>query len=425
MRPFSQNVHVCREYEKLAVPLRDLMDAEGKLEVYPEVNAKGYFDIDYAEGKLVLKSKGFVGLIPISDRVTIHVLPRAPIGNLLYMVWKSGGKLTGIDGFVRGYQEEFGDILNPESVYFDTFLKTFRQFRYTGPLRRYRENEVDRDLRGRLLISKTVSRFRSHGMGHRQAFSVFDLSVDIPENRILKHTAERLLQHFVREAAPQARDAIKELSGLLTPFGLVDSSMVRPEDVARLTPRLVRGLPASHRFYEAALWLSYLIATRSGVRMEKTGRARFETVIIDVASVFEVYVRQLCLDVAATDLGGCRVFDGNRIHVPLFCDTNKYPTKPDIYLKKDGKNVALADVKYKPKLSSEDRYELLGFCEALEVDVAAFICPKFESGPDTIIHGTTVRGRKIHVVTIDLAAVDMRAEERRFTAQLGKTLGVA
>src|SRR5947209_3689899 len=112
-RSFSQNVHVCREYEILAVPVRDLMDDGGRLEVYPEVSAKGYFDIDYAEGRLVLKSKGFVGLIPISDRVTIHVLPRTPIGNLLYMVWRSGGKLTSIGGFIRGYQEQAWSVQNP------------------------------------------------------------------------------------------------------------------------------------------------------------------------------------------------------------------------------------------------------------------------------------------------------------------------
>lgn len=401
------------------------MDAEGRIEVYPEVSAKGYFDIDYSDGKLVLRSKGFVGLIPISDRVTIHVLPRAPIGNLLYMVWRAGGKLTGIDGFVRGYQERRGEISNPESVYFDTFLKMLRELRQRGPLRRYRESEVDKELRGRLLVSKTVARFRSHGINSKHVFSVYDHSIDVVENRILKHTAERLLRHFIRQGNAQSLEAVNELRGLLTPLSLVDSSSVRAEDVARLTPRLVRGLPKTHRFYEAALWLCYLIATHSGVMMEQTGRARFETAIIDVASVFEAYIRQLCVESAVEHLGGCRVVDGNRFNVPLFCDTRKFPTQPDIYFKRGDRHVALADVKYKPRLSSEDRYEVLGFCEALQVDVAAFICPKFEEGPDTVIHGTTAGGRRLHVVWIDLAASDMPAEESRFTAQLGDTLGLA
>ena len=242
MRPTTQITHVCKEYETLAVPMREIMDADGRLDIYPEVSAKGYFDIDYAEGRLVLKSRGIVGLIPLSDRVAIHVLPRAPIGNLIYMVWKAGLRISGLETFVRGYQEEWASLENPEAVYFDTFLRTLRECRRTGILRRYRERETDRELRGRLLLSKTVSRFRSHGLAHRQVFSVFDHSVDIAENRILKHTAERLVNHFRRDASTRGKETHAELRRLLDRFSRVDSTRVRPEDVARQTSGLVRGL---------------------------------------------------------------------------------------------------------------------------------------------------------------------------------------
>lgn len=422
MRPITQITHICKEYETLAVPMREIMDADGHLDLYPEVSSKGYFDIDFTQGKLVLKSKGVVGLIPLSDRVAIHVLPRAPIGNLIYMVWKAGLKITGLETFVRGYQEEWAALDNPEAVYFDTFLRTLREVRRTGILRRYRERETDRELRGRLLLSKTVSRFRSHGLAHRQVFSVFDHSVNIAENRILKHTTERLLQHFRRDSSTQGKETFAEFRRLLDLFDQVDASRVRPEDVARQTPALVRGLPPTHRYYEGALWLSYLIATKSGVVMEKTGRARFETVLIDVADVFEAYVRKLCEETAATHMGGCRVFDGNKLMVPLFADHSKFPTKPDIYFKRNGVALAIADVKYKPALKAEDRYEILGFCEALKVDRAAFVLPKFGDEPEISLHGTTAGGRKIHVLWLDLAAQDLVAEEKRFTKLLGQTL---
>jgi 5-methylcytosine-specific restriction enzyme subunit McrC len=425
MPPLTETPHVCKEYETLAVPMREIMDADGRFDIYPEVRSKGYFDIDYVEGRLVLKSRGWVGLIPLSDRVTIHVLPRAPIGNLIYMVWRAGLNISGLETFVRGYQEDEERLENPEAVYFGTFLRTLREIHQTGILRRYRERETDRELRGRLLLTKTVSRFRSHGIAHRQVFSVFDHSVDIAENRILKHTAERLANHFRHDTSTHGKETHAELRRLLGLFGHVDCSRVRPEDVARLTQGLVRGLPVTHRFYEPALWLSYLIATKSGVVMEKTGRARFETVLIDVATVFESYVRKLCDDAAATDLGGCRVCDGNKLPVSLFADHTRFPTKPDIYFKRAGIAVALADMKYKPVLKSEDRYEILGFCEALKVDSAAFVCPRFNAEGDVTLHGTTLGGRKIHILTLDLAAKDMRAEEKRFTALLGQTLGLA
>jgi len=274
------------------------------------------------------------------------------------------------------------------------------------------------------MLSKTVSRFRSHGVAHRQVFSVFDHSVDIAENRILKHTAERLVNHFRSDTSTQGKGTHTELRCVLDQFGQVDSTRVQPEEVARLMSGLVRGLPPTHRFYEPALWLSYLIATKSGILMEKTGRARFETVLIDVATVFEAYVRKLCEEAAMTDLGGCRVHDGNKFTVPLFADHSSYSTKPDVYFKRGGVALALADMKYKPSLKAEDRYEILGFCEALKVDVAAFICPRFATEADVSLHGTTPGGRKVYVLAIDLAAKDMATEEKRFTALLGKTLGL-
>jgi len=424
MPPLSETPHVCKEYETLAVPLREIMDADGRLDIYPEVSAKGYFDIDFTEGRLVLKSRGVVGLIPISDRVTIHVLPRAPIGNIIYMVWRAGQKLTGLETFVRGYQEEWATIENPETVYFDTFLRTLREVRRTGLLRRYRGQESTTEMRGRLLLNQTVSRFRSHGIAHQHVFSVFDHSIDIPENRILKHTAERLANHFRSDTSTHGKEVHAELRGLLAQFGQVDALRVQPEDVARQTAPLVRGLPNSHYFYEPALWLSYLIATKSGVVMEKTGRARFETVLIDVATVFESYVRKLCEEAAATDLGGCRVYDGNKLTVSLFADHSRFPTKPDIYFKRGGIALAITDMKYKPSLKAEDRYEILGFCEALNVNIAAFVCPRFAAEPDVSLHGTTSGGKKIYVLSLDLAAKDMAAEEKRFTKLLGQTLGL-
>ncbi len=425
MQVLTENIHVCKEYDTLSVPVRELMDADGHLELYPEVAGKGYFDIDFGDGRLKLKSRGYIGLIPVSDRVTIRVLPRTPIGNLLYMVWRAGEQLGGIEGFVRGYQEQADVIDRPEEVYFDAFLKTLRAVREAGVLRRYVENETDRELRGRLLVSKTVSWFRARGITHRHVFSVYDHAIDIPENRIIKHTAERLVRHFEADRSRKTVEKIDELRRLLVPFGHVNAAAVQPLDVARQTERLVRGLPATHRFYEGALWLSYLIATRSGIRMEENGRVTFETVIIDAAAVFENYIRKLCAEAARRDGWGCDVLDGNRVMVPLFADTEKYPSKPDVYFRRKGSNLGLVEVKYKPAIKAEDRYEVLAFCEALNVKQAIVVCPKFEPCNDVEVHGTTAGGKRIFMMKIDLAATDMPAEERRFTDLVSQTLGFA
>ena len=274
------------------------------------------------------------------------------------------------------------------------------------------------------MVMPSVSRFTARGYRHRHVFEVFDHSTDIAENRILKHTAERLLRHFIAQPAGDNTAVAKELKSVLTLLPCVDANAVDAVTVARRVPGLMRSLPSTHRFYEPALWLSYLISTRSGVSMDMLGRAHFETVIIDVSLVFENYIRKICLERAVTHLAGCEILDGNRWPIPLFTTSAKHNVHPDLYFRRQGRIVAVADTKYKPEPSTPDRYELLAFCEALGVTNAAFVCPKTGAEATSTTYGTTKSGRKMDVLRIDLAQRDMGSEEDRFVTSLSKTLAI-
>jgi 5-methylcytosine-specific restriction enzyme subunit McrC len=420
----AQKVFACKEHDPIAIPLRDLLTDAGTLDVYPEIASRGYFEIALRQGSLLLRATRFVGLIPISDRISVHVMPKAPIANLIYMVWRSGKELEGLSGFIRGYQEEPGTVNSPEELYVGSFISALNVLRASGPLRRYERRETDLELRGRLMVMPTVSRFIARGYRDRHVFEVFDHSADIAENRILKHTTQRLLRHFVAQPAGENLAIARQLKAVLALLNGVDANAVDTVTIARRVPSLMRSLPATHRFYEPALWLSYLIATRSGVSMDVVGRAQFETVIIDVSLVFENYVRKICLERAATLLGGCEILDGNRWPVPLFATSEKHTVHPDMYFRREGRIVAVADTKYKPEPSTQDRYELLAFCEALGVNHAAFVCPGTGAEPLATHYGTTRTGRRLDVLRIDLAKSDMGPEEDRFVTALNQTLAI-
>ena len=244
------------------------------------------------------------------------------------------------------------------------------------------------------------------------------------ENRILKHTTERLLRHFIAQPAGENSAVAKELKSVLALLRGVNASAVDAVTVARRVPGLIRSLPSTHRFYEPALWLSYLISTNSGVSMEMVGRAHFETVIIDVSVVFENYIRKLLLERATTHLAGCEILDGNRWPVPLFTTSAKHIVHPDFYFRRQGRIVAVADAKYKPEPSTQDRYELLAYCEALGVTSAAFVCPLAGTEPLATRYGITKAGRRIDLLRIDLAKPDMTSEEDRFVTELSRALAI-
>jgi len=372
----------------------------------------------------VLKASKYVGYIPVSNDVAILVQPKAPIGNLFWMAWKAALPPKRLEGFLRGYQLLRWDVESPESLYVDTFLAAMEAGRRKGILKKYRLRESSHEWRGRLLLSPTVNRFRSKGVGHRAAFQVVDFTADVLENRILKHTARRLLRHLESHPNAESAQVARTARRLLGLFATVDDSQVIPEVIARTGLRLIRELPGAYSEYEPALWLAYLIATKSGVVMEEVGGARFESVLIDVPLVFESYVRTIVVEAqeSGTHFRGHVVLDGNKVPLPLFVRGKKSEVEPDLYVTLNNKPVAVADAKYKAEPSRADRYETLAHCDAAKVKVAVFICP-LVAGTEAYAHlGTTQSGITMHVVRIDLASTDLSLEQTRFLDQLSRIL---
>jgi len=420
----GRTIYRCREHEEVPVPLHELL-REGKLSLYPAVSEHSYFDIEYRRAELVLRASRYVGLIPISDQIAIHVEPKAPIGNLLYIIWRAGCQLTGLPDFTRTYADRPGAVDTPEALYLNTFVSTARDVLRQGLRKRYQTRVTDAERRGRVLVNKTVSRFLSRGYRHKQVFEVCELSTNNCENQILKHSLQRLLAYVEEQLNSQNRTTAQELRELLVRLNTVDCRDVHPQRVARMVFPVIRSLPARYHFYEPALWLAYLIAAKSGIIMEDFGKLRFQTLIIDVSDAFEGYARAICRDNTERLLGGCAVRDGNERPVSLFVNgPTKCEVRPDMYFEKGGHVLGAADVKYKANPNTQDRYELIAFCEALRVNKAAFICPRVHGEDLVVHHGTTPRGISLYVIRIDLSDADMPAEEERFCSSLAKTLGL-
>jgi 5-methylcytosine-specific restriction enzyme subunit McrC len=424
--PFPRQLVIpCQEHDAVSVPFAALLGPDGKLDLYDEVARSGYFDIDFRRGDLVVKATRFVGFIPLSDRVAIHVTPKAPIANLLYMVSRADVQTKGLSDFVRGYADELNHTAyDIEDVYANSFVSALINLRRTGVLRRYVSRETDQQFRGRLLLTKSIARRYAHNNNRHPFFVFSEHTVDIEENRLLKSTATRLKNHFLSRGgaknvviARQFQD-IQKIMSAVSDIGELTPSSVRS------IPQLLRALPTSHRFYEPALWLAYLIASGRSVRMEALGRARFETLILDVSAVFEEYVRALLLTARRTVLAHLEVLDGNLSPVPLFTTGLRHTTHPDYYFRSQGVLLAMADAKYKSEPSTQDRYEILAFCEALGVQRAAIICPLVNPGPRVSHHGTTRAGRRISIVRIDLAAKNMQSEETAFVLALTNELNL-
>jgi 5-methylcytosine-specific restriction enzyme subunit McrC len=405
----GQTVYPCAEFAEVAIPFGDLF-ADGSLDIYPEIAAKGYFDIDYRRGALVLRATRFVGLIPISQRVAIHVRPRAPIGNLMWLAWRCGVKLPALEGVLRNYAIRSGEVDSPEALYVDAFLSALERIASGDILKRYCTGATENSFRGRLSISRSIGRFYARGIHYRHVFEPTDLTADNAENRVIKHTAKRLLRFLQKFGDTGRRTRFAKALGVLDS---VDDTHVTPDAVASQAMALIRALPSTHSHYSTALWLSYLIATNAGVALEEFGPARLESVVINVSDLFETYVRHVCAEAEGETLD-CHVRSGNRQPLRLFEVGTDFPIKPDMYFLRNGQIPAVADAKYKPKPSEEDRYALLAYCDATGASRGALILPADRPEQLSETLGVTSGGKQIEIIRVNLAAADMRAEEARF-----------
>jgi len=409
----------CKEFEPVSVPL-DFLLIKGEFTLYPE--AERYFDLDFRDGSIVIAPKSFVGLIPVNDRVAIHVLPRFPITNLFHILHRSSATLKFIEGHVRTYSvTDENDIQDPIALLADQLTQASAAVRRSGLLRRYTSHEHDGLPSGAIDFSRTVSRFRTAGIRHKQVWNRTEHSVQLRENQLIKLALHKLLIYFATLKQKRFEARIKVIREALFLFDAVSLPGEYVHFSEQELVAMVQKLPGSHRQYGSLLWLSFLIHSRKGIALEQSGTAAFDTFVVNMADVFEDYVRILISDAADNLATGSRAKNGNLEQVNLFVEGSLHKVKPDIYLRRGTENLAVLDAKYKPHLKAADRYEVLAFCEALSTKKAVLISPS-DGNVNPLLLGKTPGAVEVWVVRINLSSGDIHLNEQRFLGDLATAL---
>lgn len=410
----ARRVFPCREFEPVEMPL-DLLMSDGQLQLYPE--AEKYFDLDYRAGRLVVAPKSYVGLIPINDRVAIHVLPRVPIDNIFYLLHRTSAVIRFIEGHLRSYAIETRYEGDPIEILASQFSSIAQRLFNLGLLRQYIPSNDPPQFSGTLDVTDTVISFRSKGISYRHSWASDELTANIIENALIKSALVRVVDYLGRKRDSVAKKQLATLRALLYEFDSVETVVpavaLTETDVARLISRL----PQSHKEYSSILWLAFLIHARRGLSIEAVGNLSFDTFVVNLADVFEDYLRVIITEHFAKLGRGYRVKDGNKDQVSLFANSDQFKVKPDIYVAHNRAALAVLDAKYKPSLKAADRYEVIAFCEALQAKRAVILSPVV-AGEHLSELGTTPGGIAFWHARIDLSAKDMKAEELRFLASV-------
>jgi len=441
-------VRQCREYEYVPIDRDDVFNEDGFLEVYPSVQKLNAFTIDFHGGKLRLQAGGFVGVVPVNDRLVLRITPRMPIANLTRMVERSGYEALPIEA-LRSYapSRDVSDWLL--DLYADELIRLAATVTHMGLYRTYtRETDTGSRPRGRIEMRATINRFAARGVHNKAQFSWFERSTDNPPNRCLKAALLLLLRRYSgpRHGLAGSRSRVRQLATILYSFSDVGEDPLRQF----LSDPTVSGLvppPAARTYYREPLGLAAAIVLNRGVSLDQvTGNVQLPSLLLNMGELFETYVRTMLQNHALGNRWPVEVLDGNidgylplyeapepPVHVnerelfPLV-DRTKNPPRvtPDILMRRADQSIAFVG-ELKNTVSAElparsEVEQAVTYALRYGTTVTLLIHPKKRGEQGGLHLVGQVGSVRVMDYRYDLAASDMDAEDQAFARSVSALL---
>ena len=419
MPPPSPNtvLYCCTERQVVPIPCAELIDAQGRVQILREVLARGFFDVDFRAGELVLVAGRFVGVVPLNERIIVEIRPKAKLADFARILEVAGEEPGSLDFFEHDYAEKDGtDRFFP--VIARSLVKQLRAVEQEGIFKAYRPRTGVFTFKPSVRFSKTAQRLWARGDFSHTISEVFEYTKDSPINRLIKYALWYCGRYLGAEkVAPGLLQEIEFFYNLFETVPL-DLTLKFVPDVEAILQQ--ESIPILRQYYARIARICMLIARNRSVILESSnGEIPLLSFIINLEDVFEKYVRNT-LKAYARILPRITIQNGNaegRSH--LFFDSKVIDIKPDIVILCDGKKQIVADVKYKPKTTEADRYQMITHAVALGATTVLSILPATEGKSGLARKGQIfdVKGIEVFEYHLPLDG-DLATEERRMSSEI-------
>lgn len=348
-------------------PRSDLIDPQGRSLILPETRELGALEAKDVEGGINLLALRLIGYLPLTSAITLNIIPKFPIQNLWTMLEIGGETYAQVLPIIRRYQTTGNPA--PIQLLARSFCHYLRMAYSAGFERSYYPRTVHGYYKPRVEFGQTISRYLSRGNPVETVSGIFEFGIDSPVNRIIKAACLR-----ISRIMPRTPDWASDRQ--LVELALASLERVREQEPSTfdfdLDDKVTLRLRAN---YSGMLKVYQLLLTGGGIAFTfDPGGRELPSFLFNLEDIFERFVRQTF----AEGLRGQQiaVLDGNKHQGKLFLDNKIYPTKTDIIFRRGKTNViALADVKYKPKLKEADRYQIISHVTAVSTGVGLLISP--------------------------------------------------
>jgi 5-methylcytosine-specific restriction enzyme subunit McrC len=407
----------------LDVPIAELL-SEGQLDL--DAAAAGrYFTLQLSKKQLRLQARGFIGFIPINERIAVDVIPRCPIANLAHILRVAGFAPAVIETSARRYALDPTELPDLRDFYAAALLTELAAIQAYGRLREYRERiERTSAPRGRLLLGAPETQLAAAGWSVVTRCSWFERTADTAANRCLKLAIWLLAHAYGQSSNLTARQRRLALQ-LNAAFAQFEDAALDPR-LGFLSDSLVVGtapLPGTRAYYRNALDLARLVVESSSLAFDRPGAdVRMPSVVIAMETVFERYVRTVLADTARRGLP-LRVLDGNAAgSKPLYDTLPSEPATPDVvFVTANGSTPLVLEVKYKPASGAPERPDLnqvITYGASYRARNAVIVQPRAHGSPrNGLLRLGDIDALQVSQYVVDLAG-DLEAEEAALAAAL-------
>jgi 5-methylcytosine-specific restriction enzyme subunit McrC len=398
----------------------ELLIRGAHLDLYDEILSKNLFRVQSKGRRFTISAGNSIGIVPLNDRVAMEVNPRVPISNLEYLLSSARNYDPKLLRFNRNYStssERPTSILDTladgllaavEGMQLEGIFKSYRPEIFTGtPSGRILPFESARAQMRRAAPVAVSSRFSrtTNNEVNRHIISALNIIADIYNDA---KEREGIRRRRSRIAAAKRifnfRNADHKDGGAL-------AYIRRPELI-----------PPDRPFLAQALTLSSVIIDNSGLRLRGGGAVSSASILIDMESVFEAYVRHF---LSQADLPGYAVLDGNQAR-PVGAASNVFHSvpegmtnplaTPDTVLMADERAELIIENKYKICGNHPERGDLnqaIVYGSAYRCSKVVLTYPAYQGGASLTLLGN-IAGISIYKGLVSLSDADMNSAEAAF-----------
>ena len=417
------NIVTVQEYDYLDIDVGKMVGPDGRLSI--DDRAHKFFDLRRKGNQLRLATKGFIGLVPLTDNISVLIQPRLPISNLMRLLDFSGVSFSLIPDFVREFQDDPESIDSVQELLIRSFVVGLRVLDRDGLWKEYvRTINRGSSPTGKWVLGATVRSHWARAMFHKVVSEDYRLTSSLEPNRVLKSAIEQAIRFCRSTDSIKLTETIDELRYHANNFRAVVGKANRQSIQA--AEELLKGnrLPAHRQQYAALLSIALKILGESGIEIQGVGsNIRAQSFVIDMATVFEKYVLFILRERLPSYIPGVEVLDGNTAgRKSFYVDQQNPPATPDIVIKSDGKTIAVLDCKYKRSPSEHDRYQVVSYALTYDAPKVGFVLPALPSAKESTTKYVGTVGAtfpvEVYESRVDVSSAAVLDSERTFAEEV-------